>query len=156
MWLGKTSLKVAALVLVGTVSSMAATAISPLTFGSESSDVNNWNYLTQYKLWGTDGIELGNRPGFYDPKYFDKETKVKNYPADVDILSLGAVGTIKNIESVGDGGWLDGPIVVGGNITNKQQNFEILTGPIRTNGSNAAIVHDGVVILRLFPNIART
>ena len=142
MWLGKTSLKVAALVLVGTVSSMAATAISPLTFGSESSDVNNWNYLTQYKLWGTDGIELGNRPGFYDPKYFDKSTM--SYPADIDLLTLGAVGTVKNLSSVGDGGWLDGPIVVGGSITNSGQNFEILTGPVRVGGSNGAIVRNGV------------
>ena len=143
MWFGKLSLKAAALVLVGAFSSaFAQVGVAPLTFGDASTDVNNWNYLTQYKLWGTNGIQLGNRPGFYDPKYFDKSTM--SYPADIDLLSLGAVGTLKNLSSVGDGGWLDGPIVVGGNITNSGQNFEILTGPIRTNGSNAAIVRSGV------------
>ncbi|MBR2095647.1 MAG: cadherin domain-containing protein [Fibrobacter sp.] len=142
MWLGKLSLKAAALVLVGMVSSMAQSGVAPLTFGDPKTDVNNWNYLTQYKLWGTNGIELGNRPGFYDPKYFDKSTM--SYPADIDLLTLGAVGTVKNLSSVGDGGWLDGPIVVGGSITNRGQNFEILTGPVRVGGSNGAIVRNGV------------
>jgi hypothetical protein len=142
MWFKKFSLKTAALVLAGVVSSMAQTGVAPLTFGDTKTDVNNWNYLTQYKLWGTNGIELGNRPGFYDPKYFDKSTM--SYPADIDLLSLGAVGTVKNLSSVGDGGWLDGPIVVGGSITNSGQNFEILTGPIRVGGSNGAIVRNGV------------
>ena len=151
MWFGKLSLKAAALVLFGAVSSMAAeTAVAPMTFGDSKTDVNNWNYLTQYKLWGTNGIELGNRPGFYNPNYFNKETGVMTYPANFPLLdSLGAVGTNKTLSSVGDGGWLDGPVVVGGNITNKGQNFEILTGPIRTNGSNAAIVRDGVLSCRL-------
>lgn len=142
MWLGKLSLKAAALVLAGVVSSMAQSGVAPLTFGDPKTDVNNWNYLTQYKLWGTNGIELGNRPGFYDPKYFDKSTM--SYPADIDLLTLGAVGTVKNLSSVGDGGWLDGPIVVGGSITNRGQNFEILTGPVRVGGSNGAIVRNGV------------
>ncbi len=138
--LSKFGLKVAALVLVGTVSSMAQ-GVAPITFGDSKTDVNNWNYLTQYKLWGTNGIELGNRPGFYNPKYFNKSTK--SYPPDLNYLdSLGAVGTLKNLESKGDGGWLDGPIVVGGNITNSGQNFELLTGPVRTNGSIAAIHND--------------
>ena len=39
---------------------------------------------------------------------------------------------------------MPGRRLVGGNITNSGQNFEILTGPIRTNGSNAAIVRSGV------------
>lgn len=142
MWFGKLSLKAVALVLVGAVSSMAQSGVAPLTFGDPKTDVNNWNYLTQYKLWGTNGIELGNRPGFYDPKYFDKSTM--SYPADIDLLTLGAVGTVKNLSSVGDGGWLDGPIVVGGSITNSGQNFEILTGPVRVGGSNGAIVRNGV------------
>ncbi|SHK36499.1 cadherin repeat domain-containing protein [Fibrobacter sp. UWB12] len=142
MWFSKLSLKAAALVLTGVVSSMAQSGVAPLTFGDPKTDVNNWNYLTQYKLWGTNGIELGNRPGFYDPKYFDKSTM--SYPADIDLLTLGAVGTVKNLSSVGDGGWLDGPIVVGGSITNSGQNFEILTGPVRVGGSNGAIVRNGV------------
>ncbi|WP_173475919.1 cadherin domain-containing protein [Fibrobacter succinogenes] len=142
MWFSKLSLKAAALVLIGAVSSMAQSGVAPLTFGDTKTDVNNWNYLTQYKLWGTNGIELGNRPGFYDPKYFDKSTM--SYPADIDLLTLGAVGTVKNLSSVGDGGWLDGPIVVGGSITNSGQNFEILTGPVRVSGSNGAIVRNGV------------
>lgn len=142
MWFSKLSLKAAALVLIGAVSSMAQSGVAPLTFGDPKTDVNNWNYLTQYKLWGTNGIELGNRPGFYDPKYFDKSTM--SYPADIDLLTLGAVGTVKNLSSVGDGGWLDGPIVVGGSITNSGQNFEILTGPVRVGGSNGAIVRNGV------------
>ena len=138
MWFGKLSLKAAALVLFGAVSSMAAeTAVAPMTFGDTKTDVNNWNYLTQYKLWGTNGIELGNRPGFYNPNYFNKETGVMTYPANFPLLdSLGAVGTNKTLSSVGDGGWLDGPVVVGGNITNSGQNFEILTGPIRTREWN--------------------
>ena len=145
--LSKFGLKVAALVLVGTVSSMAQ-GVAPITFGDSKTDVNNWNYLTQYKLWGTNGVELGNRPGFYNPKYFNKSTK--SYPPGLNYLdSLGAVGTLKNLSSVGDGGWLDGPIVVGGNITNSGQQMRILTGAIRTNGSISASVDGGVPTCRL-------
>ena len=76
MWFGKLSLKAAALVLLGAVSSMAAkSSISPLTFGSDVSaqqEVNNWNYLTRFKLWGTTGIQFGWRPEFYDTRYYDK------------------------------------------------------------------------------------
>ena len=51
MWFGKLSLKVAALALVGAVSSMAAksTTISSLTFGDASTDAANWAYLLNYK-----------------------------------------------------------------------------------------------------------
>ena len=53
MWFGKLSLKAAALVLVGAVSSMGAeSSISPLTFGASTAqqEVNNWNYLTKFTI----------------------------------------------------------------------------------------------------------
>ena len=134
MWFGKLSLKAAALVLVGAVSSMGAeSSISPLTFGASTAqqEVNNWNYLTKFKLWGTTGIQFGWRPEFYDTRYYDKS--VSKYDG-VNILdSLGWVGTATgdlSHESGKNGGWLDGPIIVGGSITAQQMTF--VTGPVRT------------------------
>ena len=139
MWLGKLSLKAAALVLFGAVSSMAVeSSISPLTFGASSAqqEVNNWNYLTKFKLWGTTGIQFGWRPEFYDTRYYNKSGS-GNY-SGVNILdSLGWVGTATgNLSHEGgkSGGWLDGPIIVGGAITAQQ--MTIVTGPVRTGSGS--------------------
>ncbi|MBR6449008.1 MAG: cadherin domain-containing protein [Fibrobacter sp.] len=139
MWLGKLSLKAAAVVLVGAVSSMAVeSSISPLTFGASSAqqEVNNWNYLTKFKLWGTTGIQFGWRPEFYDTRYYNKSGS-GNY-SGVNILdSLGWVGTATgnlSHESGKNGGWLDGPIIVGGAITAQQ--MTIITGPVRTGSGS--------------------
>ncbi len=147
MWLDKLSLKAAALILVGAVSSMAAkSSISPLTFGSSVSsqqEVNNWNYLTRFKLWGTTGIQFGWRPEFYDTRYYNKSGS-GNYNG-VNILdSLGWVGTASgNLSSEGgkNGGWLDGPIIVGGSITTQQ--MTLVTGPVRTGTGNISCSHNG-------------
>ena len=139
MWLGKLSLKAAALVLFGAVSSMAVeSSISPLTFGASSAqqEVNNWNYLTKFKLWGTTGIQFGWRPEFYDTRYYNKSGS-GNY-SGVNILdSLGWVGTATgnlSHESGKNGGWLDGPIIVGGAVTAQQ--MTIITGPVRTGSGS--------------------
>ena len=63
MWLGKLSLKAAALVLVGAVSSMAA-GMAPLTFGNSNTDADNWNYLINFKMWGQTGVSFGNNNKF--------------------------------------------------------------------------------------------
>ncbi|MBQ7078649.1 MAG: cadherin repeat domain-containing protein [Fibrobacter sp.] len=135
MWFSKLSLKAAALVLAGVVSSMAAeSTISPLTFGASTAqqEVNNWNYLTKFKLWGTTGIQFGWRPEFYDTRYYNKSGS-GDY-SGVNILdSLGWVGSATgdlSHESGKNGGWLDGPIIVGGAITAQQMTF--VTGPVRT------------------------
>ena len=139
MWLGKLSLKAAALVLVGAFSSMAAnSSISPLTFGNDvpaQQEVKNWNYLTKFKLWGTSGISFGNRPEFFDSRYYNKSGS-GNYNG-VNILdSLGWVGTATgSLTSTGVSGWLDGPIIVGGSIST-QSEMTLVTGPIRTGSGN--------------------
>ncbi len=147
MWFGKLSLKAAALVLFGAVSSMAAkSSISPLTFGSDVSaqqEVNNWNYLTRFKLWGTTGIQFGWRPEFYDTRYYDKSGS--GHYEGVNILdSLGWVGTANgnlSSESGKSGGWLDGPIIVGGSITAQQ--MTLVTGPVRTSTGNISSSYSG-------------
>ena len=146
MWFGKLSLKAAALVLFGAVSSMAAeSSISPMTFNASSAtaEIDNWNYLRNFKLWGSTSIKFGNRPGFYD-----NEAREANY-ANVDLLTLGWVGTAKgNIESYGHNGEVDGPIIVGGNVINTQgsQQIKFLTGPVRYTGSSLEYEKNGSIL----------
>ena len=71
--LSKFGLKVAALVLVGTVSSMAQ-GPAPMDISAE-----DWNYLSNFKLWGTEGISFGNRPEFYDSRLYNRETNENDY-----------------------------------------------------------------------------
>ena len=63
MWLGKTSLKVAALVLVGTVSSVFAQGLAPIQISAD-----DWDYLTNFKLYGQTGISFGNQDEFPEEK----------------------------------------------------------------------------------------
>ena len=124
MWFGKLSLKVAALALVGAVSSMAASGISPLTFGDSETDVDNWNYLVNYKLWGQTGISFGNRPTFRNPS--------------------GWIGTSSgDLVQPGSEGVLAGAIIVGGDIT-PHEKTELTTGPFRYKGSLSSSHANGV------------
>ncbi|ACX75964.1 Cadherin [Fibrobacter succinogenes subsp. succinogenes S85] len=124
MWFGKLSLKAAALALVGAVSSMAASGISPLTFGDSETDVDNWNYLVNYKLWGQTGISFGNRPTFRNPS--------------------GWIGTSSgDLVQPGSEGVLAGAIIVGGDIT-PHEKTELTTGPFRYKGSLSSSHANGV------------
>ncbi|WP_290944317.1 fibro-slime domain-containing protein [Fibrobacter sp.] len=136
--------KTFALILFGIATTMAATSIAPFTFGDTDTDEDNWHYLMKFKLWGTEGISFGNRDGIYDPRYYNKSTA--NYNG-VNILdSLGWVGTAKgHLMSNGDGGYIDGPIIVGGSITNSGQQMKILTGPIRHTGTSIQATYSGTV-----------
>jgi hypothetical protein len=114
MWLGKLSLKAAALVLVGAVSSMAQ-GLAPLTFGNTSTDAKNWNYLINYKMWGQTAISFGNNNNF--PK------------AD------GWVGSATgNLSATGNDAQIAGAIVVGGSVNN-DRGMTLTTGPVRYGGS---------------------
>ena len=114
MWLGKLSLKAAALVVVGAISSMAQ-GLAPLTFGNTSTDAQNWNYLINYKMWGQTAISFGNNNDF--PK------------AD------GWVGSATgNISATGNDAKIAGAIVVGGSVNN-DRGMTLTTGPIRYSGS---------------------
>ncbi|WP_406538845.1 cadherin domain-containing protein [Fibrobacter sp.] len=132
MWFGKLSLKVAALALVGAVSSMAQ---APMDISAD-----DWNYLAKFKLWGTKGVETYNRPEFYDSRFYDrkKESDFSGY-TNVDPDTLGWVGTAKGNFVTNEAGWFDGPIIVGGSVTvpdgyASERRAYLLTGPIRTTG----------------------
>jgi fibro-slime domain-containing protein len=103
--------KTFALILFGIVSSIAA-GIEPLSFGgTTASDVDNWNYLTNYKMWGQTGISFGNN------NVFDK--------AD------GWVGSAGSLTSTGNDAKIAGAIIVGGKADNTG-NMAFTTGPVRT------------------------
>lgn len=131
MWFGKLSLKVAALALVGAVSSMAQ---APMNISAD-----DWNYLAKFKLWGTKGIETYNRPEFYDSRFYnhEKESDFSGY-TNVDPDTLGWVGTAKGDLKTDEKGWFDGPIIVGGSVSvpayADERRAYLLTGPIRTTG----------------------
>ncbi len=136
--LSKFGLKVAALALVGTVSSMAQ---GPALMDISAED---WNYLSNFKLWGTEGISFGNRPEFYDSRLYDRnnghENDFSGY-TNVDPDTLGWVGTAKGNLATGERGWIDGPIIVGGSITGSK--MSLVTGPVRTSTGNIACNHRG-------------
>lgn len=133
--LSKFSLKAAALVLVGAVSSMAQ---APMDI-----DPDDWNYLSNFKLWGTEGISFGNRPEFYDSRLYDRVKNENDYNGytGVDPDTLGWVGTAKGDLATGEAGWIDGPIIVGGSITGSKMSF--VTGPVRTSTGNISCKHRG-------------
>ena len=114
MWLGKLSLKAAALVLVGAVSSMAA-GMAPLTFGNSNTDADNWNYLINFKMWGQTGVSFGNN---------------NDFP-----VAAGWVGTASgSLTSTGNDAKIAGAIIVGGSVQNSNK-MSLTTGPIRYGGS---------------------
>ena len=139
MWFGKLSLKVAALALVGAVSSMAQ---APLDISSD-----DWNYLSNFKLWGTTGIDTKNRPEFYDSRFYNRNNNENDFSGYNGVWpdTLGWVGTAKGDLTTDEAGWFDGPIIVGGSVVvpdhgnNEKRRAYLLTGPIRTTGgiSNA-------------------
>ena len=133
--LSKFSLKAAALVLVGAVSSMAQ---APMDI-----DPDDWNYLSNFKLWGTEGISFGNRPEFYDSRLYDRVKNENDYNGytGIDPDTLGWVGTAKGDLATGEAGWIDGPIIVGGSITGSKMSF--VTGPVRTSTGNISCKHRG-------------
>jgi hypothetical protein len=140
MWFGKLSLKAAALVLVGAFSSAFA-EVGPMDI-----DAEDWNYLSNFKLWGTNGISFGNRPEFYDSRHYDRTKNENDYSGYNGVLpdTLGWVGTAKGNLATGEKGWIDGPIIVGGSVTASSGNrMRFVTGPIRTATGNIAAEYRG-------------
>ena len=132
MWLGKLSLKAAALVLVGVFSSTFAQNNGPMNISAD-----DWNYLANFKLWGTFGITTKNRPEFYDSRLYNRknESDFSRYNG-VNPDTLGWVGTADGSLTTDEVGWFDGPIIVGGSITaptgySNDRKAYLLTGPIR-------------------------
>ena len=145
MWFGKMNLKAAALVLVGLASSAFSQA--PMDISAE-----DWNYLSNFKLWGTNGISFGNRPEFYNSKLYNRTTNENDYSKYNGVLpdTLGWVGTARGDLSTGEKGWIDGPIIVGrgpdgkgGSITSSGNPMRLITGPVRTATGNIAVEHRG-------------
>ena len=135
--------KTFALILFGIATTMA-TSIAPLTFGDTDTDEDNWHYLMNFKLWGTRGISFGNRDEFYNPKLYNSASgnDFSGYD-NVDPDTLGWVGTARgNLTTSGEGGWIDGPIIVGGSITGNSR-MSLITGPIRTSTGNIACKYRG-------------
>ena len=143
MKFNKLSIKTLALVLFGIATTMA-TSIAPLTFGDTDTDEENWHYLMKFKLWGTRGISFENRPEFYDARFYDRNTNDYSGYNGVDPDTLGWVGTAQGDMVTFEKGWIDGPIIVGGNITSTSGNkMLLLTGPIRTSNGNIAVDYRG-------------
>ena len=135
--------KTFALILFGIATTMA-TSIAPLTFGDTDTDEDNWHYLMKFKLWGTEGISFGNRNEIYNPKLYNSASgnDFSGYD-NVDPDTLGWVGTARgNLTTSGEGGWIDGPIIVGGSITGNSR-MSLITGPIRTSTGNIACKYRG-------------
>lgn len=106
MWFGKLSLKAAALVLVGAFSSAFAQGLSPLQI-----DADDWNYLTNFKLFGQTDLSFGNQDNFPDTK--------------------GWVGTATgDLFSTGNNGVVGGAVIVGASIR-PHENMQFTSGPIR-------------------------
>ena len=111
-------------ILASIASATSAQSTAPLTFGDSDTDDDNWNYLMHFKLWGTEGISFGNRPEFSDTQ--------------------GWVGTAAgDLKSLGYGGSIGGPIIVGGSISGTS--IQITTGPIRSDGTITAQMGNGIV-----------
>ena len=119
MWFGKNIIAKLGLVLALAVPAFAA-PVEPLQFENISGEQQEyWNYLTKFKLWGTNGIT----------------TQRITLPD-----SSGWIGTAKNgFKGSNEGLKLDGPIIIGGDIDfGDMKNFQFLSGPVRTTGSFSA------------------
>ena len=111
-------------ILASIASATSAQSTAPLTFGDSNTDEDNWNYLMHFKLWGTEGISFGYKPEFGD--------------------TLGWVGTAAgDLESLGNGGSIGGPIIIGGSISGSST--KITTGPIRSDGTITAQIENDIV-----------
>ena len=148
MMFSKLNLKAIVLILASAATAMAATSIAPLTFGDETTDEDNWNYLMKFKLWGTKGISFGNRPEFYDARLYDRTKNENDYSGyeNVDPDTLGWIGTANGDLTTAQAGWFDGLIIVGGDISSTSSNKMLLvTGPIRTTGGISNAKYRGTV-----------
>ena len=146
MQFSKFSFKAVVLVLVGLASFAAAYDPAPMDIG-----VDDWNYLSNFKLWGTNGIDTKNRPEFYDSRFYDRknESDFSGYNG-VWPDTLGWVGTAKGDLTTDEVGWFDGPIIVGGAVTvpsgyAESRRAYLLTGPIRTTGGIGSARSRGTV-----------
>ena len=130
-------------ILANLASAASAQSTAPLTFGDSDTDEDNWNYLMHFKLWGTEGISFGNRPEIYDSRLYDREKNGNDYSgyANVDPDTLGWVGTASGDLKTGEGGWIDGPIIVGGSVTGSK--ISLVTGPVRTSTGSISCNHKG-------------
>ena len=113
--------------------------------------IGDWNYLNNFKLWGTNGIDTKNRPEFYDSRFYDRtnESDFSGYNG-VWPDTLGWVGTAKGDLTTDEVGWFDGPIIVGGAVTvpsgyAEDRRAYLLTGPIRTTGGIGSARNRGTV-----------
>ena len=120
MWFNKLSLKAAALVLAGMASSAFAQALAPLQITAD-----DWNYLSNFKLFGQTGLSFGNQDEFPN--------------------EAGWVGTATgDLYSTGNNGKVGGAIIVGGTI-HPHSNMQLTTGPIRYGKGFTSGVYNGSV-----------
>ena len=122
MWFNKLSLKAAALVLAGMASSAFAQALAPLQITAD-----DWNYLSNFKLFGQKGLSFGNQDEFPNEAGWVGT-------ADGDLYSASG----KNNGVVG------GAIIVGGTI-HPHSNMRFTTGPIRYGTGFTSGVYNGSV-----------
>ena len=123
MKFNKLSINTFVLVLISAVMAMASNSIAPLTFGDSKTDIDNWNYLLNYKMWGQTGISFGNNNDFPN--------------------EAGWIGSATgNLSATGNDAKIAGAIIVGDSIQNKA-GMKLTTGPIRyksdiSNSGNAS------------------
>ena len=120
MFFSKINLKAAALVLAGMASSAFSQALAPL-----QTTADEWNYLTNFKLFGQAGLSFGNQDEFPN--------------------EAGWVGTADgDLYSTGNNGKVGGAIIVGGTI-HPHLNMQFTTGPIRYGDGFTSGVYNGSV-----------
>ena len=120
MWFKKLSLKAAAVVLAGFASSAFSQALAPLQITAD-----DWNYLSNFKLFGQTGLSFGNQDEFPN--------------------EAGWVGTATgDLYSTGNNGKVGGAIIVGGTI-HPHSNMQFTTGPIRYGTGFTSGVYNGSV-----------
>lgn len=120
MWFSKLSLKAAALVLAGFASSAFSQALAPLQITAD-----DWNYLSNFKLFGQTGLSFGNQDEFPN--------------------EAGWVGTATgDLYSTGNNGKVGGAIIVGDTIR-PHSNMQFTTGPIRYGSAFTSGVYNGSV-----------
>ena len=122
MWFKKLSLKAAAVVLAGFASSAFSQALAPLQITAD-----DWNYLSNFKLFGQTGLSFGNQDEFPNEAGWVGT-------ADGDLYSASG----KNNGVVG------GAIIVGGTI-HPHSNMRFTTGPIRYGTGFTSGVYNGSV-----------
>ena len=119
MWFGKNIIAQLGLALALAVPAFAA-PVEPLQFENISGEQQEyWNFLTKFKLWGTNGITTGR-------------LKLPDSSGWTGCAKGGFVGHNDGLE-------LGGPIVIGGDIDfSNMDKFKFLSGPVRTTGDFSA------------------